>query len=149
MPWIDIQRVSRRQGSGVTVDIAAPAPPPLAGPNEPWIVYGLVLDTDFDGFPDVRYRMDRMRVVMPEVPPAYIHVWRTDLHTGRTESGDQAGPVWLCDCLYPEAGASAYFYLREGMPPGSRFYAWASVIQDGQVLATDYAPDTGWLDVTP
>ena len=167
MPWIDIQRVSRRQGSGVTVDIAASAPPPMAGPNEPWIVYGLVLDTDFDGVPDVRYGMDRMRMVMPERPPDHIHVWRTDLHTGRTESGDQAGPVWLCDCLYPEADAGpvsdemradmealgpdafAYFYLREGMPPGSRFYAWASVIQDGRVLATDYAPDTGWLDGTP
>ena len=26
-----------------------------------------------------------------------------------------------------------------------RFYAWASVIQDGRVVATDYAPDDGWL----
>jgi hypothetical protein len=25
------------------------------------------------------------------------------------------------------------------------FYAWASVIQDGRVVATDYAPDSGWL----
>lgn len=26
-----------------------------------------------------------------------------------------------------------------------RFYAWASVIQDGRVVAADYAPDVGWL----
>ena len=26
-----------------------------------------------------------------------------------------------------------------------RFYAWASVIVDGRVVATDYAPDAGWL----
>jgi hypothetical protein len=27
----------------------------------------------------------------------------------------------------------------------ARFYAWASVIVDGRVMATDYAPDAGWL----
>jgi hypothetical protein len=28
----------------------------------------------------------------------------------------------------------------------ARFYAWASVIQDGRVVATDYAPDVGsWI----
>ncbi len=26
-----------------------------------------------------------------------------------------------------------------------RFYAWASLIRDGRVVATDYAPDAGWL----
>ena len=29
------------------------------------------------------------------------------------------------------------------------FYAWASVIVDGRVVATDYAPDTGWLLPSP
>jgi hypothetical protein len=28
------------------------------------------------------------------------------------------------------------------------FYTWASVIVDGRVVATDYAPDTGWLVAT-
>ncbi len=28
------------------------------------------------------------------------------------------------------------------------FYAWASVIVDGRVVATDYAPDAGWLVAT-
>jgi hypothetical protein len=28
-------------------------------------------------------------------------------------------------------------------------YAWASVIHDGRVVATDYAPDAGWLDPSP
>ena len=27
----------------------------------------------------------------------------------------------------------------------ARYYAWASVIVDGRVVATDYAPDVGWL----
>ena len=29
------------------------------------------------------------------------------------------------------------------------FYTWASVIVNGRVVATDYAPDTGWLLPTP
>ena len=34
------------------------------------------------------------------------------------------------------------------VPPGDqfRFYVWASVIEDGQIVATDYAPDVGWID---
>ena len=28
-------------------------------------------------------------------------------------------------------------------------YAWASEIKDGQVVATDYAPDVGWLLPSP
>ena len=28
-------------------------------------------------------------------------------------------------------------------------YAWASVIVDGRVVATDCAPDVGWLDPSP
>jgi hypothetical protein len=36
------------------------------------------------------------------------------------------------------AGASA-------APLPDRFYAWASVIQNGRVVATDYAPDIGWI----
>ncbi len=28
------------------------------------------------------------------------------------------------------------------------FYTWASVIVNGRVVATDYAPDTGWLVAT-
>jgi hypothetical protein len=30
-------------------------------------------------------------------------------------------------------------------PQTVRFYAWASTTRDGEVLAVDYAPDTGWL----
>ena len=35
---------------------------------------------------------------------------------------------------------------RGAMP--SRFYAWASTIVDGRVVATDYAPDVGWLNLS-
>jgi hypothetical protein len=39
----------------------------------------------------------------------------------------------------------ARFNFYETLP---RFYAWASVIEDGRVVATDYAPDVGWLEPT-
>ena len=29
------------------------------------------------------------------------------------------------------------------------FYTWASVIVNGRVVATDYAPDAGWLIAKP
>ena len=52
--------------------------------------------------------------------------------------------------FYPEVGGGLKFGVenagigkRGGIP--KRFYAWASVIQDGRVVATDYAPDDGWL----
>ena len=93
--------------------------------------------------------------------------WRTDLHTGRTECG---GGKWIL--AYGATGLNSGFprYAdREGFSTGRDgarfrfghavrydrgneargikvdmpFYAWASVIVDGRVVATDYAPDAG------
>src|SRR5262249_5030065 len=36
--------------------------------------------------------------------------------------------------------------LVVGIP--AHFYVWAAEIQDGRVVATDYAPDAGWLHPT-
>ena len=44
-------------------------------------------------------------------------------------------------------GAATSVGLVGGLP--ERFYAWASVIQDGRVVATDCAPDVGWLLPSP
>jgi hypothetical protein len=33
-----------------------------------------------------------------------------------------------------------------GIGLNTPFYAWASVEEDGQVVAWDYAPDAGWLN---
>ena len=54
-----------------------------------------------------------------------------------------------------QASGSAMCRIRRGgsITRGIKFvvpfYAWASVIVDGRVVATDYAPDTGWLLPTP
>jgi hypothetical protein len=101
-----------------------------------------------------------------------VRAWRTDLRTGVTEFGNAISSV--CDCLYPEVPAEDWLVevlgasvtpppetvtyspvakfspYNEGSAVGfgklpGPFYAWASMIQDGRVVATDYTPDTGWL----
>ena len=42
---------------------------------------------------------------------------------------------------------SVWLHYRRDYP--FRFYVWASLIEDGRVVATDYAPDVGWLDPLP
>jgi hypothetical protein len=126
---------------------------PVVDPTEQWIAYGVVFDDDRDGVPDRR--------VGKENTPGTVagwngnnRVWITDLHTGRTvvQEGDYVGEVYV----------GAYFHGRfsfgfdttngggiKGTSLVNRpLYLWASVIQDGRVVATDYAPDVGWLDTS-
>ena len=152
-PWVDIREV-RFPGSWNL----ASNQPPMIHPTEQWIAYGAVFDVDSDGVPDWRYGMDNMPLDATGERPH--RVWVTDLHSGRTEAaaGPPYGPV-VGDSFYPAGGdfgvrIGIYGPGRPGQLPKSdeqlatdvHFYAWASVIQDGSVVATDYAPDAGWLD---
>ena len=160
LPWIDIREVQINEGgTDLWIELAANLPPAV-DPSELWIVYGLVADIDSDGVPDVRYGMDNL----PRSPvdePGYHREWRTDLHTGRTlvgESYDLLGEVFL-HTSWPGVtqfnGLGALFDFGGGeTTTGGTFggrleaplYVWASVIENGRVIATDYAPDVGWLD---
>ena len=168
-PWLDIEEIRlsgptpspTRHGIiwAVDVDLAADLPLPVADPRERWIAYGLVLDTNGDGVPDVRVGMDNM--------PATVEIghraWRTELDTGRTMSATGA-PYGLVgdryvDTYFPgesrpfargSTGDVAEFNVGlRAQEPTFRFYAWASLIEDGRVVATDYAPDVGWLESDP
>ena len=137
-------------------------------PTEQWIAYGVVTDEDGDGVPDWRYGIDNMPAdAADQGPPS--RGWRTNLHTGQTEAGPEHGdPVWLNgggfksglppesadwepDAIFRFGGAVETTQGSQGwgfeldMP----FYTWASVIVNGRVVATDYAPDSGWLVATP
>ena len=62
--------------------------------------------------------------------------------------GDSNAPIWmrgLAGALVAFGGGDVAGGGKVGGPMPARFYAWASVIVDGRVLATDYAPDAGWL----
>jgi hypothetical protein len=174
MPWIDIVRADQGDCSnpdGVCVEVAAAAPTEPVGPGDPWIAYGLVFDMDLDGLDgvaDVMLGLDRITADM-----AVDHglrrrrgdadivnrAWKTDLRTGATEVGE-AGD-WICQCSSPAGDGHMKLYPgtyptddhADGRLDGrvlipGRFYVWASEIQDGRVVATDYAPDTGWLEVS-
>ncbi len=160
-PWVDIHRVlggtspANFNGSIVRLKVVSNTPPDV-DPTEQWIAYGVVTDDDRDGVPDWRYGMDNV----PDGASRRGHGqrdWRTNLHTGVTES--TAGPKnWppLVDAFYPRGDNVAFFWFSGevtgggtgGMELDMPFYAWASVIHDGRVVATDYAPDSGWLQAS-
>ncbi len=141
--------------------------PPDVDPSKAWIAYGVVVDDDRDGVPDWRYGIDNSpRTAGDE--QGHHRAWRTDLHTGRTESAagsEEFGKVGetFFSTRYPTRapGADARFsfgdrfdvagkgMVTKGIELDMPLYAWASVIVDGRVVATDYAPDTGWLLPSP
>jgi hypothetical protein len=161
--WVDIREMTitantpDAPGAGgvdliVRTKYAAAVPTPQPDPSEQWIAYGLVLDTNEDGVPDVRLGIDNA----PKSEEPEHRAWRTDLDTGTTVAAVGApygfvGNTYF-DTFYPgEQEGAAAARLGVDMPDGStyRFYGWASVIVDGRVVATDYAPDSGWLDPWP
>jgi hypothetical protein len=139
--------------------------PPL-DPDGHWIAYGVVTDEDRDGVPDWRYGIDNVPFDTAEASsnPSERRWWRTDLHTGRTDAGGMGGgdgdwfgadfksrwpfefddaAFWFNGAIETTQGSQGWGFELD-MP----FYAWASVIVNGQVVATDYAPDAGWLVAT-
>jgi hypothetical protein len=161
-PCIDIQGVMVDSGE---VHLKLDSGQPVADPAEQWIAYGIVTDDDRDGVPDWRYGIDNIPADAARKDPP-TRGWRTNLHTGQTDAGPEHGdPVWWNGGgfkggypRYPR-GSDAGFRFGGSVETtqGSQgwgfeldmpFYAWASVIVNGRVVATDYAPDTGWLVAT-
>lgn len=153
-PWVDIREL---QGTytRVVIDLASNLPPPVP-PTKQWIAYGVVVDDDRDGIADRRFGIDNVPTTAPG--EREHRAWITDLRTGRTVAavgppyGDVGGTYW--DTFFPGewTGIGARLGFGGDIAGGgthglrSPYYAWASVIVDGRVVATDYAPDVGWLD---
>jgi hypothetical protein len=155
-PAADITNVGFCGDTGTCVSIRFASDTLLLGkisvdPSQQWVAYGIVVDTDGDGVADWRYGIDNAPLVKTESPRRW---WRTDLHTGRTQSTvnetlwEGGGPFWgnhgeITGADGLSFGGDTTGGVSGGVP--KRFYVWASVIQDGRVVATDYAPDAGWL----
>jgi hypothetical protein len=138
--------------------------PPTVDPSQAWIAYGVVIDEDRDGIPDWRYGIDNLPGTSA-MKEDHHRAWRTNLHTGRTDFNPSAWPGVDMDKVgdtyfgsrYPAFDSSAgfrFYYtadvtnggeVKVGAKQDKPFYVWASLIVDGRVVATDYAPDTGWL----
>ena len=152
VPWADIKGLSLCGRACLSIEPVA-AFRQAVDPTAQWIAYGIVTDTDGDGVPDLRYGIDNMPVDATGAWP--YRWWITDLHTGRTDwaSGPPFGILVGKTEFY---GGPGRFVLGSDVAGGGtagglpeRFYVWASVIQDGRVVATDYAPDVGWLHPSP
>jgi len=154
-PWLDITEVRAGWGqvAAFSVELAAEMPRPRPSPKDSWMAFGIVLDANHDGRPDIRLGIDNM-------PSGEHRAWRTDYRFGLTawKAGpsygrlDQGLPKGTSnDTWYPgedEEFRSVTATLRYLLEPGeerAHFYAWASLIEDGRVVGTDYAPDAGWL----
>jgi hypothetical protein len=135
------------------LSLAGQLPDPIPQPQDAWYGYGIVLDVDSDGVPDYRYGVDNFNTGLgPCDGPIGScttmpgRLWRADLRTGQVEvvavpqadDNTLAGEFPTLD--FPSAG----FHIKN---LGGRFYAWASLISDGRVVATDYAPNVGWLEL--
>ena len=137
----------------------------LVDPAEQWIAYGVVTDDDRDGVPDWRYGIDNVPFGTADASgdPSPRRWWRTNLHTGRTDAGGMGGgdadwfradfkSKWPSDSDAGFVFGGAVETTQGSQGWGSEldmpFYTWASVIVNGRVVATDYAPDAGWLVAT-
>jgi hypothetical protein len=137
---------------GVRVELATHAPSDFPDPRERWVAYGLVVDVDADGQPDLRLGMDN-------APGGEHRAWWTDLATGATaaKTGSPHGSVgdiyfdtWLPGESFFGQALNFGTMLFDSEEVGAfNFYVWASLIEDGRVVATDYAPDAGWIDGAP
>jgi hypothetical protein len=130
----------------VDIELASPAPSAFPHPRERWVAYGLVVDVDDDGQPDLRLGMDNA-----DARSGNHRAWWTDLNAGVTASHAccRVGKQFLDTWLPGESKGFGSMHFDSDDVGAFRFYVWASLIEDGRVVANDYAPDVGWVDGIP
>jgi hypothetical protein len=157
--WTDVARISvSRESLNWHLELGDDPPrrDALASADRV-LAFGFVMDTTGDGVADYVVGIDT-----DAAAPA-VHVWLTDLASGETRerfSGPYGDPFdfWTSlesegDMMAPDRPPGGTF-LNVGFAPAelfdhdiARFYAWSSLTEAGEVVAWDYAPDTGWLSV--
>jgi hypothetical protein len=157
VPWIDIKSLDFKDGTFVGTQSVVQEGrwitlhlveglPSIPDPTHEWIAYGLVIDLDGDGRPDRRIGIDN------GVAHQLDHrEWVTDLGSGQTNANlsGQFGAfrafgvtieTWFADAQ----GLVGLRFVRDAGP--IRFYTWAATIRDGRIVATDFAPNAGWIE---
>jgi len=159
MPYVDIEHVRVDSASQPHWTLPLAAAPPEASTLDPTrtvISYGLTFETTGDDDPDyvVGISNEASRA-------GHFRVWVTDLATGATDEQDGPPYGFPVEFAHPDERspeempepAMIFTFLGGTRPPGvtlgTRFYAWASVEEDGAVVAWDYAPDVGWVGAPP
>jgi hypothetical protein len=154
-PYVDIEQVRVDSASQPHWRLLLAAPPPETATLDPArsvISYGLTFETTGDDDPDYVVGISNEASRAGE-----YRVWVTDLATGETD--EQDGPPYglPVEFAHPDERSAeempepemVFTFLGGTRPPGvslrTRFYAWASLEEDGVVVAWDYAPDVGWI----
>jgi hypothetical protein len=139
-PWMDIARVT---SAPISLELAGGLLE-LTDPTLSWIAYGVVVDLDDDGQPDQRIGIDNSASDHRE--------WIADLKTGET-AVNQSGSYGAfgafgtrIETWFPGGIASGPVLIVKREPAGFRFYAWSSVVSGDGIVATDFAPDVGWIE---
>jgi hypothetical protein len=156
---VDIERLRlAREGSGPTRWRWTLEPrdfPPRAAALKPTYVveYGLVLDTDGNGVADCQVGISNT----PGEARVFRH-WVRNLRTGVKD--ERVGPPYgfPFEFVHPEESRErspqmTFWFLGRSRPcdpigGAARFYAWASVSDEGRVTAWDLAPDAAWLEMS-
>ena len=163
LPWVDIGAIALSNEGALYWWFELAGFPPRAedlDSDQTIIEYGVVLDTNGDRVGDYEFGINN------DAPErGDFRVWVTDLAAGRTDErveGPYGMPVEFVhpDELdrdgmvgQPSPPSMGFTFLSLG-PTGPRgevpfeewrFYVWATVTEDGEVVAWDYGPDFGWL----
>lgn len=157
--WADVSRIVIDQGTqNWRLELGADPPTRAELARAGQVLgFGFVMDTTGDGVADYVVGIDS------DADAPAVHVWLTDLGTGETHerfSGPYGDPFDFATVLEgganePATRSGGVFFNVGFAPPElfdlttTRFYAWSSVTQDGEVVAWDYAPDAGWLGAAP
>lgn len=156
LDYVDIERVSVDNGGQPHWRLRLADAPPAAATLDPSLTvisYGLAFETTGDEAPDYVVGISN-----ESSSPGGFRVWVTELATGETDEQDGPPYGFPVEFAHPDEVAlqggpgtpgMLFTFLPGTQPPGvtlsTRFYAWASVEEDGGVLAWDYAPDAGWV----
>jgi hypothetical protein len=137
------------------------------GDGRPDVRYGI--DNASDGSQVLPSGLPLTGETVPQPPPVReeegaasygwherLRMWRTDLATGANQvRACCEDPTLMMAWVHlpsedrEEAAAGNIFVVRQDDERVFHFYVWASVIEDGRVLSTDYAPDSGWIAIAP
>jgi hypothetical protein len=159
--WADLTKLDWRGTRGEQpywfLQLASKPPRTADLQNGTVLEYGVVLEMTGDGVPDYEIGLSN------DAPRAgEFRLWVANLATGATvekvgrpygfpvefrhpdEAGADDPPSWATTVMFT--------FLTGTEPPGigagTRYYAWASHSENGELVSWDYAPDNGWLKFT-
>jgi hypothetical protein len=158
--WLEAQAPCYSDALCVGFEIARAPEKPPRDPRKEWVGYGLVVDNDGDGMGDVMIGVDNA-LAGPRAGP---RSWQVDLSNGQllyestgygaastnglipwfVEPGGDERRGWV-SVPRPLAGPIRMTRASDGR--GTRFYLFAGLVRDSEVVAVDFAPDSGWLEV--